>query len=352
MPGNVAAYVRELNGRGIMLNLILGTRRPYTRERIAPERFERWATFLSQAFRGKDVSFEIWNEPQNFAFKEVHGGAYHGPDARWIPEFVTFTRRVKAAFKAANCEHPVLLTAEDYLPALKPMIELGIAEKGEIVSNHPYCYSDPRPERGTWFLDDDGKSFRALAAAHGGCDRFRATEAGWTTVSVTGNVEHAFVGCYPRVTYVEQAQYIIRMFTIARQIGLEQAFQYDFVNDGTNRFYTEHNFGLVNEDYSPKPSYAAVAAHISLLSGMEPKGDEGGARDRLRLYRFQGKDGRLAYVAWAVEGTAKGSIPSVLGSDYKVLDIFGNHLEHPRNGALLLTEVPVYVVCGCREGRQ
>ena len=64
------------------------------------------------------------------------------------------------------------------------------------------------------------------------------------------------------------------------------------------------------------------------------------------------EDGRLAYVAWAVEGTAKGSIPSVLGSDYKVLDIFGNHLEHPRNGALLLTEVPVYVVCGCREGRQ
>ena len=343
-PEKVAAYVRELNDRGIQLDCILCIRRPYTREKIDPKRFEHWAKFLTQAFRGKDVSFEIWNEPQNIAFKEVYGGTYHGPDAKWIPEFVTFTKAVKAAFKSAGCSHQVFLTAEDYLPALKPMIEMGIAEKGDIVSIHPYCHSNPRPEKGTWFMDDDGKSFRALAAAHGGCDRFCVTEAGWTTVSVTGKVDHAFVGNYPRVTYVEQAQYIIRMFTIARQIGLEQAFQYDFVNDGTNRFYTEHNFGLVNADYSPKPSYVAVAAHISILRDMEPKGDTGGAHDRLRLYRFQRKDGRLAYAAWAVEGTATTSIPIDLGTNYKMFDLFGNSVCRPRDGTLVLTESPVYLV--------
>lgn len=344
VPEKVSAFVRELRVRGVRPNLILAMRRPYTREGLSPDRFARWATFLANTFRGEGVSFEIWNEPQNFAFKEVYGGTYHGPEAKWIPEFVTFTQRVKEAFKAAKYDNPVLLTAEDYLPALKPMIEMGIAEKGEIISIHPYCHAEARPERGTWFFDDDGQSIRALAAAHGGCDRFWATEAGWTTVSSTGKVEHAFVGGYPRVTYVEQAQYVARMFLIARQLGLERAFQYDFVNDGANRFYTEHNFGLVNEDYSPKPSYVAVAAQIALMGDAVPRGDEGNDRKRLRLYRFQMADGRPAYAAWTVEGAATVTVPSALGLDYGLFDMFGNPLAKPKDGKLALSEEPIYIV--------
>ena len=344
VPEKVSAFVRELRVRGIRPNLILAMRRPYTREGLSPERFARWATFLANTFRGQRVSFEIWNEPQNFAFKEVYGGTYHGPDAIWIPEFVAFTKCVKKAFAEAKSDNPVLLTAEDYLPALKPMIEMGIAGKGEIISFHPYCHAEARPERGTWFFDDDGKSIRSLAAAHGGCDRFWATESGWTTVSSTGKVENAFVGCYPRVTYVEQARYIARMFLIARQIGLERAFQYDFVNDGTNRFYTEDNFGLVNEDYSPKPSYVAVAAQIALMGDATPQGDEGGDHKRLRIYRFLGMDGRPAYAAWAVEGSATVAVPAALESHYGLFDLFGNPLAHPKDGKLTLTEDPIYIM--------
>ena len=344
MQGKVAAYVREVLSRGMSLNLVLAMRRPYSREKLAPARFARWADFLSQTFRGQRVSFEIWNEPQNFAFKEVYGGTYHGPDAIWIPKFVAFTKCVKKAFAAAKSDNPVLLTAEDYLPALKPMIEMGIAGRGEIISFHPYCHAEVRPERGTWFFDDDGKSIRSLAAAHGGCDRFWATESGWTTVSSTGKVEHAIVGCYPRVTYVEQARYIARMFLIARQIGLERAFQYDFVNDGTNRFYTEDNFGLVNEDYSPKPSYVAVAAQIALMGDATPQGDEGGDHKRLRIYQFRGMDGRPAYAAWAVEGSATMAVPVALESHYGLFDLFGNPLAHPKDGKLTLTEDPIYIM--------
>lgn len=98
------------------------------------------------------------------------------------------------------------------------------------------------------------------------------------------------------------------------------------------------------ENASFVSSYVAVAAHISILRDMEPKGDTGGAHDRLRLYRFQRKDGRLAYAAWAVEGTATTSIPIDLGTNYKMFDLFGNSVCRPRDGTLVLTESPVYLV--------
>lgn len=49
--------------------------------------------------------------------------------------------------------------------------------------------------------------------------------------------------------------------------GAEKVFKYDFRNDGTEPQETEHNFGMVKRDFSPKPNYPAVATLIRMLSG-------------------------------------------------------------------------------------
>ena len=90
------------------------------------------------------------------------------------------------------------------------------------------------------------------------------TEAGWTTYE--GAMQYlAIAGGYPRSSLVHQAQYVVRMYLSARAAGVDYATQYDFRDDGPNRSYTEHNFGLVHGDYSPKPSLLAVAAMTRLV---------------------------------------------------------------------------------------
>ena len=83
-------------------------------------------------------------------------------------------------------------------------------------------------------------------------------------------------GGYPKSSYRHQAQYIIRLLA-DHGGGHDYMLQYDFMNDGSNRSYTEHNFGLVHEDYSPKPSLMAIAfltrtlEHASLVKDLSTR---------------------------------------------------------------------------------
>ncbi len=61
-----------------------------------------------------------------------------------------------------------------------------------------------------------------------------------------------------------QALYLARAYLLARRHGIiDVLVWYDFRDDGTNPRNPEHNFGLIRQDYSPKPSYitAAVLTH-------------------------------------------------------------------------------------------
>ena len=55
-------------------------------------------------------------------------------------------------------------------------------------------------------------------------------------------------------------------------------------------------------------------------------------------------DGRPAYAAWTVEGAATVTVPSALGLDYGLFDMFGNPLAKPKDGKLALSEEPIYIV--------
>jgi hypothetical protein len=52
-----------------------------------------------------------------------------------------------------------------------------------------------------------------------------------------------------------QAKYIPRLFAEYFRNGIARTFVYEFYDEGTNPADQEQNFGLINNDLTPKPAY-------------------------------------------------------------------------------------------------
>ena len=338
---NQLELARQLKERGILFNLLLTYGNPIYENPFDPQAFARWAAFMAESFKGLTSHFEIWNEPHNFGFRKRYGGDMTSEDSPWIREFVSFTRAASDAIRRVQPDAHIAVTAEDSWPTLATMLRLGIADSRNTISFHPYCHGQPRPER-SFFFSDRGKAMRELSAAHGGARRYTITEMGWTTYQGPGEYL-AIAGGYPRSSYVHQAQYIIRAYLSAKAHGVEYITQYDFKDDGPNRGYTEHNFGVVHEDYTPKPALLAAAWLCRLMEGAAYV-DDLGTDSLVRLYQFRRPDGSSVVAAYVVEGTRRLSLP-VAGAP-EVRDLMGNRLEASvARGQLDITldECPVYL---------
>ena len=336
---NFDKFVDGLVSHGIGLNAILSFSNPIYENPYDPDAFARWSAFMARRYGTRVKTWEIWNEPQHFGFRKRYGPS----NDVWVAKFVELTRKADDAIRAVQPNANVAVTSEDEWWLIEKMLYGGIARPHNLVSFHPYCHWQPRPENATFFKDGGKKMRATAAAAPGGVKRFIVTESGWTTYS--GKMKYLEIaGGYPRVSLVQQAQYIVRMLILARQMGAEYACQYDFMNDGKERNYTEHNFGLVREDYSPKPSFSAVAQLTRLVGDATPMGDLSDDPKRYRFYRFRTTRGDV-FAAWAVEGTTEIALPPEVKGSPECLDLMGNRIDMPlRADRLILDETPVYIV--------
>lgn len=359
-------FVDEICRRGIEHHCILAcnsmNRRAYPERPLDPEAYARCLVHMVETYRGKIKTFEITNEPQNTGFVTWYcfGGDNDAwikgrSDGKrfgdiiwgdrmdvWVKPFVDFTRNAADAARRADPTVNVSVAVEDVEVMLNRMIELGIAKEEDIVSFHPYCKTQLRPER-EWFFRDGGADLRERMRKHGGARRLMISETGWTTVSTT-NMLNWFVGKYPRATYEQQARYMVRMYLLARQFGVECALEHNFVDNGPNRRYTEHNFGIIHGDFTPKPAYSAIAYLTRLLGESEPAGALSDEPNRYRIYRFE-KNGKTVLAAWSVEGNVDIVMPAVLDGIGAVRDLMGNdaRADVVDGRTLHLTENPVYL---------
>ncbi len=341
VPQNVINFVNRLYERGIRLNHICDYNNTIYENPLDPDAFARWCAFMAEYFKDKIYTFEIWNEPANFYFQKQYGGQRWG-DAPWLDKFVELTRKANDAIRGVLPDANIAVCAEDVWPTLRQMVEQGIADEKNIISFHPYCHGQPRPER-EMFFSDNGKDMREVCLKHGGAHQFIITEAGWTTYS--GDMQYlAIAGGYPRSSYVHQAQYAIRMLLSSKANGILYACQYDFRNDGNKRGYTEHNFGLVHEDFSPKPSLTAIAAMTRILEDAQYIDDLSYHQENMHLYQFRDKNGQDVVAAYVVEGEQAASLP--VTANVKIIDLQGN----PMPAAIVtgrlnvtLTETPIYI---------
>ena len=153
-----------------------------------------------------------------------------------------------------------------------------------------------------------------------------------------------------------QAAYLARaMFLFRRHAQGVPVFFYDFQNDGTEPNNKEHRFGLIRWDYSPKPSFQAVAVASSFLAN-RPFTDALLDGDECRIYGY-GADGRADfYAAWNVGKSWKDKeAPDVRevhvalpDGDWKLIDWQGHTLPLERaadgSATLTLSNLPSYLV--------
>ena len=344
LPEHVENELKIMKNLGIKVNMLLSYDNPevYPENPLDPEAFGNWAVWLANRLKPWVDDFEIYNEGWTFGFRKRYGD-------KWIDEFIKFTHIVADKLHAARPEATVIVASEDGWSALHDMLCKSIGRKGEVVSFHPYVHGrDPRPERAELFWHDNGKSMWDISLSHGGASRLRITEIGWTTYALA---EHPTEDCwfserenYPGVSLHAQARYLIRSFIIARSHGVEAIIQYDFHDDGPYRGHTEHNFGLVFEDYTPKKSFYAIKTLNHILGEAKPLGAAQPINySQHRLYAFKSPAGANIYAAWVVEGQMKLKLP-VDAVGKAIYDFYGVEKGIvPSSAEITLTEDPVYI---------
>ncbi len=238
---------------------------PYTDEgRTA---FARYAEFLARELKGKVRYFEVWNEPN--------------VDGFWKPQknpenYVRLLQAVYPVIKRVNPEAVVVgvsLSTLD-LEFLQAVIEKGALDYLDVLSLHPYCAPQSPEEK---------QIFPALLKI---IEQIWLTEIGWPT-NVGGGVSE-----------LRQAELLARTYLLALAItDIQTTFWYWLGPDGEKEWWAEDRFGILHQDWTPKPAYIAYQQLIKTLQGAEFMAQFQPV-EKTYVLQFR-KDGELIYALWA-----------------------------------------------------
>jgi len=157
------------------------------------------------------------------------------------------------------------------------------------------------------------------------------TEIGWPSGSSQGTSE------------LMQAAYLVRTYLLARRWQTAKAvFWYDFLCDGSQKAEGEHNFGIVNADFSPKPAYVAANVMSRFLKN-EPF-VKAHRDDMIKIYEYGMGDNRF----WACWSGYRGKVEFPLPDGCTVIQTdwsgFSKTLT-PQKGKIHLgvTPLPIFL---------
>lgn len=214
---------------------------PYTDQgRIA---FANFAKEAVERYKGKQIMWEIWNEP--------NGGFWNPkPDVDAYGKLAIKTiKEIRSADKHAFIVAPALV-GFDY-DFLKSLGKTGLFQYINAVSVHPYRTSNPET------VAADYNKLRTVIAKYDTNNKNIKIFSGEWGYSTT------WVG----INETKQAQYCIREYLTNIMSGVSLSIWYDWKDDGINRQNPEHNFGTLYSDLTPKPIYNAIKTMDSTLLG-------------------------------------------------------------------------------------
>ncbi len=216
-----------------------------------PQDFADAANFITSRYGTKLAALELWNEPNSERFLVAPNRA------------AAYTAMVKAAYpaaKAGNSQVPVLagaLAAADR-PFLDELYADGIAGSYDGISIHPYNeWRDPydlwQPQWKQYTFLPGIEWIREAQAAAGDTTPIWVTEFGWDTCS----------GQQWCVSEAAQASYTVKAFQILDTLPYVQgAVDYELRDESSDKSNFEGNWGLVRQDFSPKPIFDAVREQL------------------------------------------------------------------------------------------
>ncbi len=333
-------YIAELKKRGMVCSLTLSHANSHYANPLDPEGFARFAAWAVKYYQDTD-RFEIWNEAGNTGFKKQYGDAKTRAEEQaqgipWVNKFVEFTNTAVKAMKTARPKAVIYVGAEDVCYYMQHMIDKGIGTGADGLAIHVYPH-ELRPETSD-YIGDGLKDLRERSRKKGGPVRVIITESGWSTCTCE------WAKKIVTTTYADQANYLVRMFLVSRAANVDYALNYDFMNDGSKPDDKESNFGMVHDDYSPKPGFMAIAAMTRIIGNGKFVKNLSTNPEKYRIYFFD-VNGKSVLAAWAVQG--KSNVMLDVGADrVEILDLMGNLQTvsvQEKKMKITLTESPVYL---------
>lgn len=262
---NFAGYdpiIQALTSRGIRPLCILGYNNSlYESVPFAPstavgphtdavrQAYARFAGAAAAHFKGRNIVWEIWNEPDNVRF--------------WAPApspsgYMALLREAVPALRRADPQAllvaPALTGMSSQYPAawtyLEQCFALGLAGLVDAISVHPYRRDSPES------VIADYQRLRSLIARY-------APKAKASMPII--NSEWGYSNTW--VSLDQQAAYLVRLSLINMLSGLPISILYDWMDDGRDAKQQEDNFGLLTWQGRQKPAYAAIRTLVRELGG-------------------------------------------------------------------------------------
>jgi Cellulase (glycosyl hydrolase family 5) len=273
--------------------------------------FCRFAEAVAAHFRGRNVRYEIWNEPNNPQF--------------WAPspnpaEYAALLKETLTAMRRAD---PAAVISSGGisnldLPYLSRALDRSFAPILSAVSVHPYPRT--RPE--------------AIVPAYAAMGRWMRTELGdttelwdseWGYSSALPGANSALNGKSDR-DRTTQAMLAAREILTVWSLGFSLGVWYDLRDDGTDGRNPEQNYGLLDSEGDEKPAMRAVrhlmnSALTRKFSGLLPQPPPG-----LHVMRFDGSRDRLL-VVWTDVPDEKTTFECVRKDLVSVTDMLGEAME-------------------------
>jgi hypothetical protein len=213
--------------------------------------FAAFAEASAKRYAGKNILWEIWNEPNIKQFWSPQPG---------VDDYCKLVESAASKIKQADPTGLVVAPATSTIPFdwLESCFKKGLLNHIDALTVHPY-----RPKNPETVIKDYARLRELITryATQGKNVPIFSGEWGYSNVNWDNT----------RLSNVQQAEYLARMFLINLYQNVPVSIWYDWKNDGPDPNEREHNFGTVERDLSHKAAYAAALTITKNLSGYSIK---------------------------------------------------------------------------------
>lgn len=287
--------------------------------------FAAFAEAAAKRYAGKNIVWEIWNEPNIRQFWRPQ------------PDVENYCKLVEAAaprVKSADGSGLVVAPASSTIPFewLEDCFKQGLLKWIDAVSVHPYRPTPPET------VIEDYARLRKLITTY--------APEGKEIPILSGEWGYSLINWNKaRLSEEQQACYLVREFLTNLHQGIPISIWYDWKDDGTNPDEREHHFGTMTHDLKPKPAYLAAKALAHTLEGYSvAERLDVNDRNDFVLKLKKGKNVALAF--WTLGEKHDVTVPMQAGQG-KIVDMLGAETSRSWNSdglKLRLSQSPSYLL--------
>jgi hypothetical protein len=278
--------LRALEARGMGVLWILdyghpdhGSGVPRTRSDIVA--FGHFAEAAAAHFKGRNVGYEVWNEPNTSQFWEP------APDAS---EYAALLREAIAAIRGADPSAKVSTGGVSGIDQafLSKAVDPSLAAGLTAIGIHPY------PRTGPESIAAPLEMLRDWVRHTLGADiEIWDTEWGYSS---TDALQDAHSNGHSSAARQIQAALAVREILTVWAVGLPLAVWYDLHDDGPDATNPEQNYGLLDSSGNEKPAMNAVRTLVGAVNGRRYAGMIQEVPEGIHAMRFEGSTDTMVAV--------------------------------------------------------